>query len=151
VKAGAHGRLVYLPAGSWLKVTGNERGLSGERIQPSGDTYIDATINELPLFVKLGSLIPMTDPAPHTGAESRTKYRLLGFTDCSAQCEVLLDDGETKYDSWESYPKLICSITKSNGKWATDIRFEGTAPRPLSLELELWSSDGSRQLLNVTV
>lgn len=151
VKAGAHGRLVYLPAGSWLKVTGNERGLSGERIQPSGDTYIDATINELPLFVKLGSLIPMTDPAPHTGAESRTKYRLLGFTDCSAQCEVLLDDGETKYDSWESYPKLICSVTKSNSTWVTDVRFEGIAPRPLSLELELWSSDGSRQLLNVTV
>lgn len=151
VKAAAHGRMVYLPSGSWLKVQGSENGLTGERLQASGDTYIEASISETPLFLKLGSLIPMTDPASHTGAESSTNFRLLAFTDSTAQCEILLDDGETKYSSWESYPKVLCSVAKTNGKWSALARFQGVAPRPIFLELELWSSDGTRETLSVNV
>lgn len=151
VKAAAHGRMVYLPSGSWLKVQGSENGLTGERLQASGDTYIEASISETPLFLKLGSLIPMTDPASHTGAESSTNFRLLAFTDSTAQCEILLDDGETKYSSWESYPKVICSVAKTHGKWSALARFQGVAPRPILLELELWSSDGARETLSVQI
>jgi alpha-glucosidase len=151
VKAATHGRMVYLPSGEWLKVVGSEDGLTGERIQKSGDAYIDAGIDEIPLFLKAGSLIPMTDPAPHIGALSSSAFRLLGFTDSTAQCEILLDDGETKYNSWESYPKVVCSVTKSGGKWSTNVSFHGTAPRPISLELELWSSDGKRNVVSVNL
>lgn len=149
VKASTHGRLVFLPAGSWLKVTGSERGLSGEHVQPGGDFYVDAAINEMPLFLKHGSLVPMAEPAPHVAAQSTDTFHLLGFTDSTAQCEILLDDGETAHGSWESYPKAICSITKSGGKWSADVTFQAVPPRPISLNFEVWSSDGKRELLTL--
>ena len=142
VQAAAHGRMVYLPSGSWLKVRGSALGLSGERVAKSGDTFVDAALGEIPLYLKLNSLVPMIDPPLHTGAGSTSEFRLIGFTNSSAECTILLDDGERKYNSWEEYPKLVCSVSKIEDAWDVKLSFESIAPRKVKLNLELWSSDG---------
>ena len=148
VKAATQGRLVYLPNGPWLKVIGTEQGLTGEQVQQGGDHFVAATLEEIPLFLRAGALIPMATPGLHTSAEPQHHYRLLGFTDSTAQCEILLDDGETRYDSWKSYPKLLCSVTLQDGSWSCSATFESAQPRPISLEFELWNLAGKRESLS---
>jgi alpha-glucosidase len=149
VQAASHGRMVYLPTGSWLKVRGGASGLSGERVQTGGDSFVEASLAEIPLYLKLGSLVPTIDPPLHTGAESTSKFRMIGFTDSSAECVVLLDDGERKYSSWSEYPKLICSVTKKDGKWDAKLSFEATPHRKVSVTMELWGSDGKKSNVSI--
>lgn len=149
VKAASHGRMVYLPTGSWLKVRGGASGLSGERVQTGGDSFVEASLAEIPLYLKLGSLVPMIDPPLHTGAESTSEFRMIGFTDSSAECVILLDDGERKYSSWSEYPKLLCSVTKTDGTWNAKLSFQGSPHRKVSVSMELWSSDGKKSNVSI--
>jgi hypothetical protein len=74
---------------------------------------------------------------------------MIGFTDSSAECVVLLDDGERKYSSWSEYPKLICSVTKKDGKWDAKLSFEATPHRKVSVTMELWGSDGKKSNVSI--
>jgi alpha-glucosidase len=149
VRPAVRGRLVYLPGTAWLKVKATSTGLTGEQVVTAGDSFVKAGLDEIPLYVKPGSLIPMAEPSNRTSAECPSRYRVIGFTDSIAECAILLDDGETLYTTWESYPKAICTVKKSGKKWLCDVRFENAPVRQLELDLELWNSSGLRHELRV--
>ena len=149
IKAATHGRTLYLSRGAWLKVRHGALGLTGERIPGGGDSFVDASLSEVPLYLKLGFLVPMIDPPLHTGAEVRDEFRLIGFTESSAECVIRLDDGERKYSSWEEYPKIICLVSKVEGSWDVELSFEGTAPRQVSINLELRSPEDKKSTLSL--
>lgn len=144
------GRMVYLPSGSWLKVSGDGNGLRGEHVTRGGDYFVSTALHEIPLYMKLGSMIPMTESTRHTSAECPSKYTLLAFTDSSTECDILLDDGETRYDTWRDYPKMKCKLSKQGDSWSCDVAFENSPPRKLSLEVEVWSSSGTKQTLSLS-
>ncbi len=147
VRPAVHGRHVYLPGSRWLKVKASEQGLDAEGVVPSGESFVSAALHEIPLYVAFGGLIPMTAPRRHTSNTCPSRYKLIGFTDSSAECAVLLDDGEARYSTWQSYPKFICSVKKVNDEWKCDVRFESTEPQQLELEIELWDSSGAKRTL----
>lgn len=149
VRPAVRGRTVYLPGTAWLKVKATSTGLTGEHIVSAGDSFVEAGLDEIPLYVKPGSLIAMAEPSKRTSTECPSRYRVIGFTDSCAECAILLDDGETRYTSWESYPKAICTVKKSGKEWLCEVRFENAPARPLDLELELWDSGGFKHQLRV--
>ncbi|MFP3870032.1 MAG: TIM-barrel domain-containing protein [Syntrophobacteria bacterium] len=61
---GLTARAVYLPQGSWY------RWKPGENARLSGPVHVlaAAPLDELPLFVRAGAIIPLWQPACHTGA-----------------------------------------------------------------------------------
>jgi alpha-glucosidase len=139
IEPGADHRRVWLPEGDWLSVRGTETGLVGVGVTRGGDTLAYAPLSVVPLYMPSGSLVPMTKPGNNPPAD---RYRLVGFTDSSATCSILLDDGEQAYANWGSFPKAVCSVSRQDGRWSTSVRFEGCLPRTLTLELELWDSSG---------
>ena len=149
MEAAVEGRDVHLPQQPWLKVSHGPTGLAGESVWPAGSAFAEAPLAEIPLFLRLGSLVPMCPPPRNLSAEAPSSYRLLGFTDTSASCEILLDDGETRYASWRDYPKLVCTVTRDSGKLCCSAVFKAAAPRPITLELEVWDSCGGRQTLHI--
>lgn len=146
VQPGATERHVWLPAGAWLRADAGPNGLVGREITRGGELVVEAGLDEIPLFVRLGTLLPMSaelptapgalDAAPH-------RYRILGFADESASCHLLLDDGEQTYESWESWPKCRCIVRRSSGKWNLSLEFEGTRPRFMEVECEMWDGSGA--------
>lgn len=148
VRPAVRGRHVYLPGSRWLKVKASSEGLTGECVVPAGESFVEAGLDEIPLYLAFGKLIPMTKPTHHTFPECPSQYRLIGFTDSSAECVILLDDGETRYSTWESYPKCICSVLKRGSEWVCDVRFENAPPRPLDLEIELWDSSSAKHAIS---
>jgi len=149
MEAAVGGRDVLLPEQPWLKVSHGPEGLAGESVWQAGSAFAEAPLAEIPLFLRLGSLVPMCAPSRNLSAEPPSSYLLLGFTDASASCEILLDDGETRFASWRDYPKVVCTVTREAGKLRCSAVFESAEPRPISLELEVWDSRGGRQKLHV--
>jgi hypothetical protein len=76
VEEGAARRTLYLPEGEWIELwalteydetTGGFR-LGGVPIDGGREITVDAPIDEIPLFVKMGAVIPLVDPAVDTFA-----------------------------------------------------------------------------------
>ncbi len=81
-------RSVYFPQGKWIDVR-NKREYDGKRVYK-----IDAPLDEIPVFVKGGSIIPRTDPMNYLfEKEKMTLY--LDFYGQRASTKVYEDDGET--------------------------------------------------------
>jgi len=72
VSAGQTKRLVYLPEGFWYRwMTEVEEAFEGPTT-----FWASAPLDELPLFVRAGAIIPMWIPAQHTAAIDRARVEL---------------------------------------------------------------------------
>ena len=72
VAPGVHARSVYLPEGAWYRWgPGHTTPLHGP-----GHLVASAPLDELPLYVRGGAILPMWSLAPHTGAINRASLRL---------------------------------------------------------------------------
>jgi alpha-glucosidase len=89
VKPAATRRAVYLPAGSdWYEYWSKQRHRGGEYVT------VEAPLERLPLFVRAGAIVPMTEPVEHTG--QKTDEILLGvYPGPGATGYLYEDDGES--------------------------------------------------------
>jgi alpha-glucosidase len=98
---GLTARAVYLPQGQW-------RRWQRQGLPVRGPTHIiaDAPLDELPLFVRAGAILPLWPVAQHTGAINRTEVSLHLWPG-DGQLDFYEDDGETRAyergdDGWRS-------------------------------------------------
>ncbi len=61
-KPGADGRWVYLPHGRWFDFW------TGRAFEGGDETWVDAPLDKVPLFVREGAVLPLAQPAAHTDA-----------------------------------------------------------------------------------
>ena len=61
VFAGDQTRRVYLPEGDWFDFWTEKRHSGKQSI------HVEVPLNQIPIFVKGGSLLPLAEPTPHTG------------------------------------------------------------------------------------
>ena len=88
VQSGATQQSVYLPQGSWLDFH------SGK--QYSGSSYYDIPVasDDIPIFIKSGSIIPMSPTAQYVDASEMRKTLILSsYPGGTGQCIVYDDDG----------------------------------------------------------
>ncbi len=88
LEQGATRRLVYLPAGGWYNYW------TGEKYKGKQYIMVEAGIDELPLFVKAGAVIPMYDVRQYVGEAPYDKLTLL-VTPEPGKTTHYVDDGET--------------------------------------------------------
>ena len=88
VQSGATHQSVYLPGGNWLDFHHGQH-------YPGGTSYdVPLTPDEIPLFVKSGSIIPMSPTAQFVDDSAMTGTIILGsYPGGSGQCTVYDDDG----------------------------------------------------------
>ena len=82
-------RVVYLPGGTrWYDYWTNKRYDGGQRVT------VRADISEIPLFVREGSIIPMTKPMNFTGEDASAPVELKIYPGCDGEFLQYDDDGD---------------------------------------------------------
>lgn len=113
----ARGRYVYLPE-EMLLVVFKSFGERRYEVLKKGEHYIEAALEETPLFIRKNRFIPLVKPAEST-AELRTDYiELLGFMPTAETASYTLyeDDGFSKdYENPSHYKQI--TVTKSGGNF----------------------------------
>jgi alpha-D-xyloside xylohydrolase len=87
--AGSSKRKVYFPEGNWYALT-TGRQYVGKRAYT-----IDVGLDELPLFVKEGSIIPLAEPVQHVAADTVFALTCHVFGEPCRPFTLFEDDGET--------------------------------------------------------
>lgn len=82
-------RRVYLPEGTeWIDFYSNKRLKGGQYID------VDVTIDRIPLFVKAGSIIPVSEPVEYASAQNDKPITLLVYPGNDAEFTLYDDEGD---------------------------------------------------------
>ena len=92
LEKGKRTQTVRLPEGTWIDWHSDEAYAGGRTIT------VDAPLDETPLFVEAGSIVPTRPVAPHTGAQPADTLGLAVYPDSaeSAAFSLYQDDGRSR-------------------------------------------------------
>jgi len=95
VIAGQAKRNIYLPEGEWVDFWTAERRSGKQQIT------LDVPLDRVPLFVRGDALLPLAEPAPHTGDPANYRLTVQVYAKQSATATLYQDDGsfEPKLDA----------------------------------------------------
>jgi alpha-glucosidase len=141
-KPNSSGRYVHLPKGKWLYwQTDSHQNRNIEILEP-GDHYIEANLNEVPIFIKENSLLPLTKPTNYVDEKKLTKLKIIGFVTEKVEYEFYEDDGISKGYLKDDYSVTKITITKSD-KYEIQISKEGGYKSDLKeIEFEIFDEKG---------
>jgi alpha-glucosidase len=71
VRPGQVSRRVWLPRGAWLSLP--EIDACGATVEGGRDVIAEAPLGRIPMYLRAGGAVPLTDPAPHTTSASWSK------------------------------------------------------------------------------
>ena len=115
---GKEERLVYLPEGIWYDWHTNEKLEGGRSI------IARAPLDVIPLYVRAGSVIPMVEPAMHTGAIDFSQLSVRVYSGAAGSFDLYEDDGRTTEYIEGSYNVRRISVEKSSGSDVPRVRVE---------------------------
>lgn len=109
----AKGRYVYLPEDMlFVKLSGENVTVKEE--MKKGHHYIEVAMDEVPLFIKKGAVLPLCKPALSTEKLDLNSLQLIAYGD-NAKFNLYTDDGISK-----SYSKSLTEITVEKGTANSD-------------------------------
>ena len=109
----AKGRYVYLPEDMlFVKLSGENVTVKEE--MKKGHHYIEVAMDEVPLFIKKGAVLPLCKPALSTEKLNLNSLQLIAYGD-NAKFNLYTDDGISK-----SYSKALTEITVEKGTANSD-------------------------------
>ncbi len=118
IKPGANQRAVYLPAGSeWYDYWTKQKHAGGQYVT------IAAPLDTLPLFVRAGSILPMTEPIEHVQQKVIDKIILDVYPGRKTSGSLYEDDGESFEYEGGSYS--LTHFTWDDGKLKAERRKTG--------------------------
>ncbi len=148
-------KIVYLPAGKWLNV------FSGEIFEGQRSLTVHCALNETPLFVRLGALVPLAYEAKNTKAQKwdRLVYDFYPSKTASDSGYLYEDDTETTAYQLGQFRKsafeagyceecnaFVVKLHKAEGTFAGEKCF---AEREVTLKYHLLS--GADKIARITV
>jgi len=94
---------IYLPKGRWYRLSSNQA------FQGDQELKVSSPVNDLPVFVRAGAIIPMQMPIEHTSQPSDGILRLnIWYGDNKNSFTYYEDDGNTfKYQNGDFYKRNI--------------------------------------------
>lgn len=109
----AKGRYVYLPEDMLFVKLSGENVIVKEEMK-KGHHYIEVAMDEVPLFIKKGAVLPLCKPALSTEKLDLNSLQLIAYGD-NAKFNLYTDDGISK-----SYSKALTEITVEKGTANSD-------------------------------
>lgn len=107
------GRYVYLPEDMLFVKLSGENVIVKEEMK-KGHHYIEVAMDEVPLFIKKGAVLPLCKPALSTEKLDLNSLQLIAYGD-NAKFNLYTDDGISK-----SYSKALTEITVEKGTANSD-------------------------------
>ncbi|MBZ9651154.1 glycoside hydrolase family 31 protein [Psychroflexus montanilacus] len=86
------GRRMYIPIGQWYNFWTNELLTGGK------ETWVDADIDSMPIFIKAGAIIPRYPVQQYTGEKSIDELRLNLYFKNGMETSEVFEDAEDGYD-----------------------------------------------------
>lgn len=105
VVAGENSRKVYLPEGDWYDFWTSKK-YSGKT-----DYTIDAPLEQIPVFIKSGTILPLAQPTLHTDDPESWKLTALVFGENAIPAVLFEDDG-----SWAPELKEVRLVWDNNAR-----------------------------------
>ncbi|MDX1479083.1 MAG: glycoside hydrolase family 31 protein [Saprospiraceae bacterium] len=126
---------VYLPSGDWIDFHTHAYYEGRQAIS------VPVTINDLPVFVLAGSVVPTVDPIPNTDAYRTDKLNLTYYCDqgrTSDRSSIYMDDGRTR-DAYARGTYHLLEIASRQGRETTsfDLRLLGNGYQGAPAERQL--------------
>lgn len=107
-------REVYLPAGcDWYEYTSGQLHKGGQTVMVPASLDQDG-IENIPLFVKADTLLPIAEPVQCVNADTKFKVRVRAYGKTPAPCLLFEDDG-TSYDYEEGHENRV-TVSMSHGQ-----------------------------------
>lgn len=88
-------RMVYLPAGRWLRWRTLHPSVEGATVFDSGDRCIEVASDEIPVFLRENHMVCFVAP-PYAEDKESSRLRVLAFVSDCAVLDVYADDGLTQ-------------------------------------------------------
>ena len=112
--AGETQRSIYLPEGTWYDFNSNQKFTGGK-------TYtIHPTLDQIPLFVKAGTILPLAKPIEHIPANTQFDITCYVYGDQSTQAALFEDDGYTFDYEKGTYNTVHLSWKDHKGSFTRD-------------------------------
>ena len=118
-------RSVYLPEGEWRDFW------TDEQYHGSGTVHVDVEIDEMPIFVRAGSVIPQREPTQSIQAGTPEQLEL----------DVLLADGEAQGRFYDADADELVEITVEETSGTVSVDLGGASPDRVSLDIRGLSAD----------
>ena len=90
VVAGEHAREIYLPEGYWFDFWTGKKFAGNRRIR------VDVPLEQIPVFVKSGTLLPLATPTLHTVDPASFQLHVRAYGPGTLQCILHEDDGSLR-------------------------------------------------------
>jgi alpha-glucosidase len=116
------GRYVHLPEVKWLNWTASKYEDRNMKVYEPGDYYIEADLNEIPLFIKENSLILLSEPMNYVGEKEITELTVIGLVSDQAVYNYYDDDGTTYNFTKGEFGNLKIDITKVGNDFKIDVK-----------------------------
>ncbi|MEO9512633.1 MAG: TIM-barrel domain-containing protein [Flavobacteriaceae bacterium] len=107
-KYGERSKEVYLPEGRWYNYWTSEK-VTGKR-----QVTVNAPLDETPLFVKEGTILPLGPKVQYTSQPTEKPLTLKVYTGKDAEYTLYLDDNESYAYEQGVYTEIIINYTESN-------------------------------------
>ncbi|HKY53488.1 MAG TPA: TIM-barrel domain-containing protein, partial [Anaerolineales bacterium] len=106
-KTGLASQKVWFPPGNWFNF------FNGEQL--SGDTWhtIKSTLEDIPVYAKVGAIVPLAPKVGWGGIENPTELDLYIFPGTDNRFELYEDDGETTNDRRGKYSITTFALKKN--------------------------------------
>jgi alpha-glucosidase len=127
----AHRRFVYLPECRWLQWNIKAWDRREVQVRDPGSYFIAAPLDELPVFLRENSLLPLTEPRRHCGEAISPDLVVIAFVTKQAAFTLIHDDGESLGFSRGETSRLHLSVTKNGDHFSPSVRAENHAACPL--------------------
>jgi alpha-glucosidase len=139
------GRYVHLPEVKWLNWTASKYEERNMKVYEPGDYYIEADLNEIPLFIKENSLILLSEPMNYVGEKEITELTVIGLVSDHAVYNYYDDDGTTYNFSKGEFGNLKIDITKVGNDFKIDVKtYDPTNILKIKkIQFEIYDIDGS--------
>lgn len=114
-------RTVYFPKGTWYNFNTNERYEGG------GEHEVTIAMDEMPLFVKGGTILPLAKPLQYVADDSIFDIVCHVYGDASEAASTLFEDDGVSYDfeSKNSYNWLLLDVKNGKGKYKRKGSYKG--------------------------
>jgi alpha-glucosidase len=148
IQPNAKGRFVHLPENKWLYWKASNHKYRNVKIYEPGDYYIDADLNEIPVFIKENSLIVLNEEEINYVNEKPIKeLTVIGFVTGSAEFTYFEDDGETYDFNNGKFAKIKIIVNKENNRYNYEVEkdesedFASTVER---IKFEIYDVKGNK-------
>jgi alpha-glucosidase len=152
--ANARGRFVHLPECRWLYWKASRYEERQMQVMNPGNYYVQADLQEIPIFLRENHLMPLTEPTNYMGEAPIETLTVIGLVTDEAEYTYYDDDGETFNYRQGQYATLTIRVKRVGAKYEITSQKEesGGFCLPMkSVNCEIYNENGDVYTASLTL